>query len=110
MYQGDFNPGPHQKSTNFTCVLFVQYKGTDYEIGDFILDEGKQTAKKILEIYINLNDEVVFLVTEEFGIVYTPHLRNYKFEESRQEIDIHNIDICLYIPQLTLIFSMITIT
>lgn len=83
---------------HFSCVLFVEYKGTNYEIGDFILDQDTLTAKKILEIYIDLNEEVVLLVTEEFKIVYTPHLRSYKVEESGQEIDIHNVDIFVYPP------------
>lgn len=52
-------PHFHERLPNSQCVKFLKYCGQRYYIGDYIIHEDREFIFKILEIYVNTENEYV---------------------------------------------------
>lgn len=87
-----------ENSQNFHCVKYADYKGLNYTINDFILNETRASVDKIKEIYINVEDDQMIIITETFNSEYVEEMRSYKILGSTNVINIFNVEHFIYPP------------
>lgn len=83
---------------NIKLVKRLDYKGTLYEIDDFIFSNHRRTILKVKEILFNLENDAVFLVTEVFEVNYDYEYRSYKLSDSLGIFELYNIDDLIFPP------------
>lgn len=76
---------------NYQSSKYVEYKGIEYNIGDFIFENENEIAC-IIEIFVNLQEDNVYLITQKYKTEFVPHLRSYKINEATYRIVAENID------------------